>query len=136
MFVDSNIFCYYFTESSEFHEPVSEYLDGIIGDEDLRTSVIVLMEVSHYLVQNLGPIKGKETVETLTSYPFEVFDFDYGLFTDSLDQLARHAPQGIGGRDASIFACMEENDVSVLITHDQAFKSVEEITVIDPVEGE
>ncbi len=134
MFIDSNIFCYYFTRSSEFHEPVSRYVDEVLEEESIHISVIVLMEVSHYLVNNLGPIKGKETIETLTSYPIDVVDFDYGLFVDSLDQLARHAPQGIGGRDASILACMFQKNISTLLTHDQAFKSVEEIEVIDPVE--
>lgn len=43
----TDIFYYYFTKSSEFHEPVADYLDEIIGDQDLQTSVIVLMEMPH-----------------------------------------------------------------------------------------
>ncbi|MFB6355497.1 MAG: type II toxin-antitoxin system VapC family toxin [bacterium] len=134
MFIDSNVFCYYFSGSLEHHEPVSEFLEQAVEQETLQTSVIVLMEVSHYLVNTLGPIEAKETVSSLLSYPIDVYDFNYSLFTDSVDQLARYSPKGIGGRDASILACMSEQDISTLITHDQAFKTVDEINVVDPVE--
>jgi predicted nucleic acid-binding protein len=40
---------------------------------------------------------------------------------------------GIGGRDASILATMAQNNLVEIMTHDQAFKRVPDIKVIDPI---
>ncbi len=93
------------------------------------------MEVAHYLIKNLGPVKGREKVNKLLQFPFRIEGFDFDAMTDSLDELERHSPQGIGGRDSTIIASMKENNVETLMTHDKAFKRIESIEVVDPVGG-
>jgi len=134
MFVDSNIFCYYLNADSEHHEVVASSLEERIEQQDLHTSVVVLMEVSHFLVNHLGPVKGTERMEDLLTVSLTVHDFDYARLTTGVDQLARHAPQGIGGRDAAILATMREDGITTILTHDRAFRAVDEIEVVDPVE--
>jgi len=50
-----------------------------------------------------------------------------------LEFLARYAHLGIGGRDSVILATMQITKVKRILTHDQAFKDVREIRVIDPI---
>lgn len=133
MFVDSNIFCYYLNASSPHHQVVASELEDMIERRRLHTSVVVLMEVSHFLVNHLGPVKGRERMDDLLRVSLNVHDFDYALLTEGLDQLARHAPQGIGGRNAAILATMEQEGINTILTHDQAFQAVEDIRVNDPV---
>lgn len=135
MFVDSNIFCYYLNASSEHHRVVASELEDMIERRRLHTSVVVLMEVSHFLVNHLGPVKGRERMDDLLRVSLNVHDFDYTLLTEGLDQLARHAPQGIGGREAAILATMEQEGINTILTHDHAFQAVGDIRVNDPVNG-
>ncbi len=134
MFIDSNVFCYYFNRSSDHHEETVQVLENALEEREMHTSVVVLMEVSHFLVNHLGPVKGKERMNTLLSVPKTIHDFDYNLLSDGLDQLARHAPQGIGGRDAAILATMRKAGIKTILTHDYAFRNLDEVTVIDPAE--
>lgn len=133
MFVDSNIFCYYLNGSSDHHRVVASVLEDMIERRRLHTSVVVLMEVSHFLVNHLGPVKGKERMDDLLCVSLNVHDFHYALLTDGVDQLARHAPQGIGGRDAALLATMQQEGIDTILTHDQAFHAVEDIQVNDPI---
>ena len=48
--------------------------------------------------------------------------------------LSRYSHTGIGGRDATILATMKKFNVKQLVTHDKAFKKIDFIQVIDPVE--
>ncbi|MGC9777670.1 MAG: hypothetical protein HZR80_00340 [Candidatus Heimdallarchaeota archaeon] len=43
---------------------------------------------------------------------------------------------GLGGRDACILAIMEEEKIKKLLTHDQSFKQIPNINVIDPIAKE
>ncbi len=134
VFVDSNIWCYYFDKSAEEHEQVTEALEKIIEEDEVYVNTIVLMEVSHYLLKNLGAVKGKEKVDIFTSLPIKIEDFDYESFQESTSILAENLPTGIGGRDATIITAMRKQEVERIITHDKAFKRVREVNVIDPVE--
>ncbi len=40
---------------------------------------------------------------------------------------------GIGGRDVTILVCMKKAGISKLVTHDQDFKKIKGIIVIDPI---
>lgn len=136
IFIDSNIWCYYFDRSSEEHGDVVDYLEKVLQDEKVLMNTVVVMEIAHYLIKNLGPVKGRERVNDLLTFPFKIVDFDFTSMEDSIDLLKTYSTQGIGGRDGTIIACMKENNVERLVTHDKAFKRVEEIEVIDPVEGD
>ena len=134
VFVDSNIWCYYFDSSAEEHEQVSEFLEELIGsDEDIHINTVVLMEVGHFLVKNLGGIKGKKNLKKMMEFQFSITDLTYDLTTDSLDILAEEHQTGIGGRDSTIIATMKEKSIDKLVTHDQSFKKVDGIEVKDPI---
>jgi uncharacterized protein len=47
--------------------------------------------------------------------------------------LARYSQTGIGGRDATILASMDMLGIKKLMTHDRAFKRIDQIEVVDPV---
>ncbi len=53
IFVDSNIWCYYFDRSAQEHDVVSERLEEVLGG-GVVINTVVAMEVAHYLIKNLG----------------------------------------------------------------------------------
>ncbi len=133
LFVDSNLWCYYFDDRTREHQAVAKYMDEIAKAESLAVNTIVLIETAHFLVRSLGPIQGKEKIEKFISFPFTVVDFDYGGFLDAVEFLSAHSHHGIGGRDATILASMKRLGITKLATHDRAFRKVSGIEVVDPV---
>ncbi|MBI2675843.1 MAG: type II toxin-antitoxin system VapC family toxin [Candidatus Aenigmarchaeota archaeon] len=134
IFIDSNIWCYYFDSSSKEHASISSYIDGILGRKEIAMNTLVLMEVSHYLIKNLGSIKGKEKVEAMLGFPFAVRNFDYDLLLESVEMLSSYTHTGIGGRDATILATMKMLNIRQLVTHDKSFRKIDFIEVIDPAD--
>lgn len=90
------------------------------------------MEVAHYLIKNLG-VQGKKKMDVFLSFHMQVVDFDQYLAKRSIELLAKFSQTGIGGRDATILAAMEELGINKLMTHDRAFKRIDSIKVIDPI---
>lgn len=132
IFVDSNIWCYYFTKDAKEHERVAKYINGILQKERILMNSLIVMEVVHYLIKNFGPVKGKEVSDHFLSFPFVVEDFAYEDLRSAVTILAEHSHTGIGGRDATILATMTRRGTTKLVTHDQAFKKVRGVDVIDP----
>ena len=133
IFVDSNIWCYYFDSSLKEHSAVSSKLNRIFKEESVAVNTLVMMEVSHYLIKHLGAVVGKEKADKMLQYPFVIVDFTYDMLMNSIGMLSRHSHTGIGGRDAIVLAAMEKLGCRKLITHDAAFKKIDEIDVIDPI---
>lgn len=131
IFVDSNIWCYYFDRSAQEHDTVSERLEQVLED-GVAVNTVVAMEVAHYLIKSLGS-EGKRKVDIFLSYPMEIVDFDQYLARKSVEYLAKFSQTGIGGRDATILASMEELGTKKLMTHDRAFKRLDFIEVVDPI---
>jgi len=131
IFVDSNIWCYYFDRSAVEHDLVSERLEDAL-ESGVAINTVVAMEVAHYLIKNLGP-SGKKKMDVFLSYTMEVVDFDQYIARRSIEYLSRLSHTGIGGRDATILASMEELGIEKLMTHDQAFKRIDFIVVVDPI---
>ena len=129
-FVDSNIWCYYFDRSAQEHNAVSEMLEQVLED-GVAINTVVAMEVAHYLIKSLGS-EGKRKMDIFLSYPMEIIDFDQDLARKSVEYLAKYSQTGIGGRDATILASMEELGTRKLMTHDRAFKKLDFIEVVDP----
>ena len=48
--------------------------------------------------------------------------------------MAKYSHVGIGGRDAMILATARNLGVNRIMTHDQAFKKVDWVEVVDPIE--
>ncbi len=116
IFVDSNIWCYYFNRSAQEHGVVSERLEKVLED-GVAINTVVAMEVAHYLIKSLGS-EGMRKMDVFLSYPMEIIDFDQYLARKSVEYLAKYSHTGIGGRDATILASMEELGTRKLMTHD------------------
>lgn len=134
VFVDSNIWCYFFNQSAKEHKKVAKYLDVALETKEIMMNAIIVMEVSHFLIKNLGSVRGKEKLGQLLAFPFIVIDFDYNLLLDSVEMLSQYTHTGIGGRDATILATMKKLGVGKLITHDKAFKKIDFIEIMDPIQ--
>jgi predicted nucleic acid-binding protein len=131
IFIDSNIWCYYFDRSAQEHDIVSEKLEHTL-EGSVAINTVVETEVAHYLIKNLGA-QGKMKMDVFLSFPMEVVDFDQYLAKKSIELLAKFSQIGIGGRDATILAAMEVLGIKKLMTHDRAFKRIDIIEVIDPI---
>jgi predicted nucleic acid-binding protein len=132
--VDSNIWVYYFDENLPEHSAVVKYLDPLIKQENISTSTIILMEVIHYLFKRLGPVVGSEKSHIFQSGYFETLEFTSKDLDEFLDMFQKTSHHGIGGRDVTILVCMKKAGISKLVTHDQDFKKIKDIEVIDPLE--
>jgi predicted nucleic acid-binding protein len=131
--VDSNIWVYYFDENLPEHSTVVKYLDPLIKEENITTSTIILMEVIHYLFKRLGPVVGSEKSHIFQLGHFETLEFtskDLDEFLEIFQQVSHH---GLGGRDVTILVCMKKAGISRLVTHDQDFKKIKELEIIDPI---
>jgi len=133
IFVDSNIWCYFLDESSKEHRKSSNFIKKILGKEDIVTNTIVLMEISHFLVKNLGSVTGKKKIDVFLEFPLITEDLNYSYAREAIALLCQYSHAGIGGRDATILATMKKLGVKRIATHDKAFKGVEWIELIDPV---
>ena len=131
IFIDSNIWCYFFDRCAQEHDLVSEELENAL-DGSVAINTVVEMEVAHYLIKNLGAV-GKRKMDVFLSFPMEIVDFNQDLAKRSIELLSRFSQTGIGGRDATIMASMEELGTKKLMTHDRAFKRIDTIEVMDPV---
>lgn len=131
IFIDSNIWCYYFDRSAQEHDIVSGKLEHELKGS-VAINTVVEMEVAHYLIKSLGA-QGKRKMDLFLSFPMEVVDFDQPLAKRSIELLAKFSQTGIGGRDATILAAMEELGIKRLMTHDRAFKRIDSIEVVDPI---
>jgi len=133
IFIDSNIWCYYFNKSAKEHKKVAKYVDIIIRKKEIVLNTLVVMEVAHFLIKNLGSVIGKEKIDQMLSFPFIVDDFYYRELLDSVKLLSIYTQTGIGGRDATILSTMKKLNIKELLTHDSSFKKINFITVVDPV---
>jgi predicted nucleic acid-binding protein len=131
--VDSNIWVYYFDENLPEHSVVAKYLDPLIKKGNIATSTIIIMEVIHYLFKRLGPVIGSQKSHVFQLGHFETLEFTSKDLDEFLELFQRVSHHGIGGRDVTILVCMRKAGVSKLVTHDQDFKKIKGIAVIDPI---
>jgi uncharacterized protein len=133
IFIDSNIWCYYFNEGAKEHEKVVHFVESLMDKESIAMNNVVGLEVAHFLIKNLGAIKGKEKMKLMLEFPFLIDDLDYDTLLDSIEALAQYTHTGIGGRDASILTTMKKKKIKKIVTHDKAFKKIDFVEVIDPI---
>lgn len=132
--IDSNIWAYYFDADSQEHESVVGPVEELLSSGGIAVNTTIVMEVAHFLIKNLGPLEGGEKVEAFLRIPEVIVDLDYALATRAITLLARCSHKGIGGRDATILAAAEKLGESTIVTHDTAFKGLDWIQVLDPVD--
>jgi predicted nucleic acid-binding protein len=131
--IDSNIWAYYFDSSLDEHKSVVKPIETSLKKGQAVVNATVVIETIHYLIKRLGPIVGGEKSRVFTALGLPLFPIDSAVIEISLQKLCEFTHLGIGGRDASILATMEIEGISQIMTHDQAFKRLPDIKVIDPV---
>lgn len=57
--VDSNIWIYYFDPTTNEHKHVVDYIDELVRAEEVLSSTIIWLEVSHYLYKTSSLPKEK-----------------------------------------------------------------------------
>jgi uncharacterized protein len=139
IFIDSNIWCYYFDKRLPEHQIVREPIRQIItSSEEIISNTIVVMEIAHYLVRHFAEeVARKKIAHFVNLRNLRILGFDTKLMAESIEQLLCYGySDGLGGRDATIIAAMNSEGIQTLVSHDDAIKRIakrQPFTVIDPV---
>jgi predicted nucleic acid-binding protein len=137
--IDSNVWIYYCDTTTPEHERVRKPVRSVLRTARTLVNSVVPLEVTHYLTKR-GKSAGRSRFE-------ENFLHVENIVVQSLEErdvirsrqlLEEHHATEIGGRDASLVATMETQNVGELWTHDTGLKRLGEyldwMTVVDPVE--
>ncbi|MEM3043974.1 MAG: type II toxin-antitoxin system VapC family toxin [Candidatus Bathyarchaeia archaeon] len=133
LIIDSNIWAYYFDRDALEHKFVVDMVEKALTTGEIAINTVIIVEVAHFLIKNLGALTGMEKVDLFLSFPFTVVDLTYDLTLKAIEYLTRYFHLGIGGRDATILATMEMLGLNRIMTHDKAFKKVDWLKVMDPI---
>jgi predicted nucleic acid-binding protein len=131
--IDSNIWAYYFDVSLPEHQKVIKPLETALKKKHAAVNATIAVETLHYLVKRLGPLEGNKKGNIFLNYGMPLYEIDEEIVELTLTKLSEFTHLGIGGRDATILATMSLEGIHNLMTHDQAFKRVPEIDVMDPI---
>ena len=133
IFVDSNYWIYLFDKTTIEHESIKDHFNILYDEAVLAINTVVLMEVMHYLVKRLGSEMAKEKWELFSSIDFVVGNLEFGDLDFIFSTLCKYSHTGIGGRDATILSFLENNQIHQICTHDNAFKKIPNLEIIDPI---
>lgn len=122
LIIDSNIWTYYFDRDTPEHRFVVDEVEKALTRSKVAINTIIMVEVAHFLIKNLGALTGMEKVNAFLSFPFTVVDLTHDLTLKAIEYLTRCSHLGIGGRDAAILATMETLGLNQIMSHDKAFK--------------
>jgi predicted nucleic acid-binding protein len=131
--IDSNVWCYYFDESCREHEAVVKSVEKTLAKEDILINTVIIIELAHFLIKNLGPVTGKKKLQKFLEFPMTIQDLDYEQVREAIELFCEYSHLGIGGRDATLLSAMKKTGTKKILTHDVAFKRVDWLEVIDPV---
>lgn len=138
IFVDANMWCYFFDARLPEHEHVKEVMREALMKETVVVNTVVVMEVAHYLTRNLGEVEAKRKAEVFVNLRnMKILDFDRGLMGVAVDFLTTYArSDGLGGRDSTVIASLSTFGIKSLLTHDRALGAFAEklgFESIDPI---
>ena len=138
IFVDSNMWCYYFDQRLPEHGYVREPMRKIIKTEEITCNTVIVMEVAHYLVRHFPAKIARKKIECFVNLEnMKIVDFDKQAMMEALENLTEHAyTHGLGGRDATVIATMKMLQVNKILSHDDIFKRLATklaIEAIDPI---
>src|SRR2546422_7130361 len=122
LIVDTNIWAYYFDRDSPEHRFVVGPVEKALRTDQIAINTIIIMEVAHFLIKNLGPVDGGEKLGVFLRFPLAISEFDYRGALDSVEMLKRYSHLGVGGRDATVLALMSKSKIVRIMTHDEALK--------------
>ena len=132
IYVDANYWIYWFDERLPEHEYVIEPMRTAIH-EGIVLNLVTLMEVAHYFrgLPEDSLRRRLRTIQNLSTLTLVNLDFD--LAQTAFEQLIQYAKIGIGSRDSVILATMKATATRKIASHDEVFKRIEGLEVIDPI---
>ncbi len=139
LFVDSNIWCYYFDQRFPEHVSVREAMREIITSEDIACNTIVVMEVAHYIVRHFPEQIARKKIEYFVNLGnLQIADFNRIALNETIESLLHYSfAEGLGGRDATVIATMKLQNVKKIVSHDSIFRRLAdklEFELIDPAQ--
>jgi predicted nucleic acid-binding protein len=139
LFVDSNIWCYYFDQRLPEHTHVRDAMREIIRSEQIACNTVIVMEVAHYLVRHFSEEIARRKIETFVNLSnIDIADFNRHMLNEAVENLLTFAyAEGLGGRDATVIATMKLQNITQIVTHDDIFRRLAnklELKVIDPTQ--
>jgi len=136
VFIDSNYWIFLLDKTCDEHDYIVDHFKVLYDNSSLAINTIVMVEVMHYLIKRLGTTIAKQKWQLFSSIDFMVGNLEFEQLDRIFDVLSKFSHTGIGGRDASILSFMEDNNITKLCTHDNAFKKIPDIMIIDPIPNE
>ena len=139
LFIDSNIWCYYFDQRLPEYVSVRDVMREIIKSEEIACNTVIVMELAHYLVRHFTEKNARKKIETFINLTnIDIADFNRQALTQTVETLLAHAyTEGLGGRDATIIASMKLQNIKKIVSHDDIFRRLAnklELEVIDPAQ--
>jgi len=139
LFVDSNIWCYYFDQRLPEYTSVRDAMREIIKSEEIACNTVIVMELAHYLVRHFTEKNARKKIETFINLTnIDIADFNRQALNQTVETLLAHAyTEGLGGRDATIIASMKLQNIKKIVSHDDIFRRLAnklELEVIDPAQ--
>jgi predicted nucleic acid-binding protein len=134
------IWIYEFDPHSPESQNVKKWMRGEKGAlnhyDDIILSTIIPLEVLHAISKKLQTnytLAYNAVLAIVGLQNVNVIDFDSRLLLKSMEVLGKYRTFGIGGRDASILAAMDDQNVNRIATHDKNILSITDYQRIDPV---
>lgn len=139
LFIDSNIWCYYFDQRLPEHVRVRDAMREIIKSEDIACNTIIVLEVSHYLVRHFTEKIACKKIETFVNLGnMQIADFNRQMLNQTIESLLAYGfSEGLGGRDATVIAAMKLQNVKTIVSHDEIFRRLSDkldFEVVDPAQ--
>ena len=139
LFVDSNIWCYYFDQRLPEHVYVRDAMREIIKSEEIACNTIIVMEVAHYLVRHFTEKIASKKIEYFINLGnMQIADFNRQALNQTVESLLAYGfAEGLGGRDATVIATMKLQNVTKILSHDGIFRRLAEkleFEVLDPTQ--
>ena len=139
LFVDSNVWCYYFDQRLSEHAHVRDAMREIIKSEEIACNTVIVMEVAHYLVRHFTEKIARKKIETFVNLSnIDIADFNRQALNETVESLLAYAyAEGLGGRDATVIATMKLLSIKKIVSHDDIFRRLAnklELEVIDPAQ--
>ena len=86
IFVDSNIWCYYFDQRLPEHQQILEPMRKIIRSEEIACNTIIVLEVAHYIVRHFAEKTARKKIESFVNLRnMNITDFTRQIMTQTLE---------------------------------------------------
>jgi len=132
IYVDANFWIYWFDERLPEHIYVTKPMRKAVS-EGIVLNISTLMEIAHYF-RHLPPKEFQVKMDMLQALStVTLVDLNMNLAKLAFEHLKRYAQIGVGARDSVILATMDIMGIKRIATHDEVFKRIKALEVIDSI---